>query len=1013
MPAVYDPEQLDEKERRLNVENPDEKDNQPANDSSDPRDQGAQSPEDLYKAEASPNSAQHENTVGGGYKPGEHEPSLRSRLFRGRRRKAIFGGSIVALIIAGAIALFISLIPLKILHLVNNLQSRFYATSENAMDKEVDRLFSGYIKSKIKAGCKGVIDNTCQPFDAGDSLVTRLYRGWHNGKLENKFWNNGNDGFRIRYLNNNNRFEIEFRSANNSQTALLSANFGSDQTTISDTLDNWQPATRSQIRQSYYGALQKESRYKRVMYYIKVSRLLSSKYGIRFCVVGCPQFVDKYDDWKDDKRRAMKMFLTQRILVPRAGIIASLYECILSPSCTPEKFTELTPSDYEADVTGVKRGSDIDGEPLSEFDRDTRTNILIASLLKAYNGDVNALRKDYNDYKTRGILGVLEGLAKAQGESGKRRGKAILTDKLLKTAAFTQSSNAIPIVGQINMAFNLVNSTTTLSRAMPKIVYVMNATAAAQFFSMYRTHADEINEGKVDAEIVGSFVNGLGPGVQIDSTEKNQIGGTAEAEQTSLYSSLIGSGTNQTKFASFFSSIFSKNVSAAEPSYLCENGQPPAAGQLICDEEKIRQDGNTIAQGLKEITDSESWGLLQKAAEAWQDIKSKIFSALGFVCKIPIVGLLCDGLEKLAKTALAPIKPFIDAGLQSAIEFVLRSIFGFNINQVTTQQSGGRSFNLIAAGADVSGNDYAHHGLGGRVLSSEEVAAIRNEQTEQRRTAYFSKPFLSRLYDTESEYSPAVQIAMALPSDYGSAKNKVITALASPFKLMFSSFASLFSVGKVGAVPQVIDDPFGITQYGYPVNDPALKSDSDEFWRNNCVGTNSLTHIWNQYGADRSSIESSYMPVNDAPKAGSSLGELSPEGTNRCLLIQAAVGSAGAIFTDDVLSAEELADNQPASSGGGSGQVDCSAESGVDQSPGEPPAEYRDFIIAAAESLTCPDYPKPDGAVPSDPGKQYMAYDGCSDNCAIQGTKDGRRYIQVRYRNPPLQGNKKEVFVDP
>jgi hypothetical protein len=102
----------------------------------------------------------------------------------------------------------------------------------------------------------------------------------------------------------------------------------------------------------------------------------------------------------------------------------------------------------------------------------------------------------------------------------------------------------------------------------------------------------------------------------------------------------------------------------------------------------------------------------------------------------------------------------------------------------------------------------------------------------------------------------------------------------------------------------------------------------------------------------------------------------------------------------------------PAPSGGA---LDCNSTGGPDQSPGSPPDAFRDLIISHAGGMTCPDLPKPPGSVPDTPGKQYYAYDGCSDRCADQGDngepecEGAKKCIKVQYRDPPGSGN--SIFI--
>jgi hypothetical protein len=191
----------------------------------------------------------------------------------------------------------------------------------------------------------------------------------------------------------------------------------------------------------------------------------------------------------------------------------------------------------------------------------------------------------------------------------------------------------------------------------------------------------------------------------------------------------------------------------------------------------------------------------------------------------------------------------------------------------------------------VTGNDTAHYVLGGKVLSDSEVAKIRQEQKELRRTAYETQPFLSRMFDKESEFSPMVKLAMAMPADKSSAISNVTAKFSNPLKLVSGVFGSLFSTSSVGAQVEtkVVDDPFGIDQYGYPDFDPSYLEDPEEYWAK-CVAER-LTNKWNEEGAGGATFENGWQPVNTKP--------------NRCLLIQAAAGASGAMFTEDVLAPDE------------------------------------------------------------------------------------------------------------
>ena len=118
---------------REDVENPDSKDNQPAGDSSDPR--GG----DLNQIEKT--AAQHENQVGSGYSV-SISPSGK---FRFTKKKAGFGGGIIAIIISLAF-MFTLTGPFQFVHLAQLLQQFHFSTAEDQTDVRAFRMIR-FIKS--------------------------------------------------------------------------------------------------------------------------------------------------------------------------------------------------------------------------------------------------------------------------------------------------------------------------------------------------------------------------------------------------------------------------------------------------------------------------------------------------------------------------------------------------------------------------------------------------------------------------------------------------------------------------------------------------------------------------------------------------------------------------------------------------------------------------------------------------------------------------------------------------
>jgi hypothetical protein len=1002
--------------RREDLYNPDAKDNKPSGDASDPRGEGKASPDELNKAEKEATKpSQHENTVGQGYKAGagEHHSTWKTNLLKTRKRKAAFGGSIAALLVGAAIVAFLSLIPLKILHVVNNLQSRFYATTQNAVEKETDQLFSRYVLGKMLNGCRGVyIDQNCNPYN-GTSLVNKLYRGWSDGRLEEKL--RTQTGLEIRKNTLSEGYELRFTGGDTIDLEGLKQN-----KTIAQLIDakgEWSAVKKSEVRGIYKSALKATTRQASAMYYFKVTPYLGKKFGIKWCVIGCDKR-EGFDKWQADKKFGAKMWLAERVLGPREELYKMIMTCLYSGSdfCSRDKVLNATPTSYSADAGGCKLGCTSNGRPVSESLNEMETKLV--SLAAAYGSDHDSLRKAFDRFEKTGFINAMvKSLATTRvDDEGLAKGNAKLGDKAEAVAKV--SSKAVPIIGWIITASYAAEFINDAPDTIARLQYMTNTAAMTQLWSMYRTVADETKEGQVDAEVLGSFVNALGPGLQPSEGGDKQIGGTSGAEATPLYQEIVSNGPGtDASIASLVRTLVSPTASAEAQNtdkYICNDGSPPPAGQLVCAEERLNGSG-FLLKALGKI----NLGLIADAASFVNDSLDTLTSTvINAVCSIInlLPGSPCDALEKAINALVSKILKF--GPLREILQQFASWMLGINLNMVSNNMSGGRTFDMLAAGADVSGNDYAHHGIGGVALTPQQVAENLNYQQDEQLAAYKHKPLIAQLTDTESPYSPVAKLALAMPTSttalFTGVNNAWSSFVTNPFGKLANSFASIFTLHTraAGFVPG--KDPFGITQYGYPLDDPIFNQNPDEYWKNYCTDTSpyKLTQAWNEFAANNKNPEN-FEPENTqtAQFAGSVPGN--KYGTNGCLLIQAAVGSAGAIFTDGVLSAEELATSNTGSGGGGG--VSC--EGGYpDQSAGtadQLPAGFADLVASNAPGRTCPDFKIdiPSSAIPND-GRQYFAYDGCGDDkCAVQTDSDGRKYFEVKYRDPPLGGNSVKIYV--
>jgi hypothetical protein len=231
-------------------------------------------------------------------------------------------------------------------------------------------------------------------------------------------------------------------------------------------------------------------------------------------------------------------------------------------------------------------------------------------------------------------------------------------------------------------------------------------------------------------------------------------------------------------------------------------------------------------------------------------------------------------------------------------------------NPFSTNMSGGRTFNMMAGGADVSGNDYAHTGLGGQALTDQQVADIRNEQITEDRLAFQNKSVFTRMFDTNNSNSAVSQVAMAIPLDFKSTfASRLMSTVLNPVKT-FSSLLNGFSMKPAFAADKPSKDPFGVVQYGYP--NGSIPDDPEAYWDANCKDDASQAYqndknfndpnkkSWNQQAADN------IDPGTQMPKN---------EEVNACMLIKDTVGVAGGAYDTSLLTDDDLKDVGGGSSG--------------------------------------------------------------------------------------------------
>lgn len=837
----------------------------------------------------------HPNQVGRGWRPG-------GKSWIGRQKRKFVIGGVVSLVMAGfSIFIFLALLPFKIPTMLQDLEKHFYATSQNAVTKEVDSLFSGYLKRAVLPGLNNcarssTISKDCQALTVeGGDPVSTLYRAWKNNKLETTLADKY--GTTFRYDAKSKRYFIK--------SPYLSEEVGFahyDAKTKSVFLDapNFETAVEREVKPSefakflsgFHANMDDATQFTKVMYRFKMNGLLTKYGGWSRCIIAC-ELQQQFKESRLLKKQAAKIKIAQRVVSPMSEQLSLVLECLWS-NCDLSYKTD-------GSVSGLN------GEPRSPAEQKLYDQVSELATTAEGQTTLEAVSQSVKDIREKGWTKYAMGkaFAKAVGFLGGSEEQ--------KLAAQELSEKVLGPIGWALFGSALVSGLNNANGVVKELGYTMNASAYAQMYITYRTYADEIKSGNVDATEVGSFSDSLGPGAQCDdggglkngkcSNGEAQLGGTAEAEQTPLYNALISGAPAGTSSANIFGNV--ALAASDSSSYLCKNGQPPPKGKLVCSEEVLGQ-GNQALQNVHNFLNQPGISTLTNMASIINGIGTEALKPLTWTLSgffsLPPISTIWDKLQPLAQGLLQP---------------AFQSLAGRLIDiPVSTNMSGGRTFDAVAGGTDVTGNDFAHHQLGGVELTSQQVADIQNQQNQEDLQNYQHQPLIARLFDKNSSYSLVTKLAMALPDNKQGALQSIGSIFSNPFSKIGSIFASLFSFTHAYAASAAQPDPFGITQYGYPNDDPVFSSDPQTYWQQHCTD-NTYTNAWNSSSA--SFINPDTMQPENPQQTVAGLSGSDPKGTDPCLLIQTAVGSAGSLFDSSLLGTDGSGGGGSGGGGGGGG----------------------------------------------------------------------------------------------
>jgi len=412
------------------------------------------------------------------------------------------------------------------------------------------------------------------------------------------------------------------------------------------------------------------------------------------------------------------------------------------------------------------------------------------------------------------------------------------------------------------------------------------------------------------------------------SNDSTSLGGKAGAENAPLYSRLIDgtSAPTQSTTGSIAENILKSSVFAASTSgatqnnssqYLCPGtNQPPSDGVLVCQDEML---GQTNVNGL--IAADRTWNspynpvadIIGPIVWAWTHTIGYIFSAINAVA-----GWLISGAVSAAQSTFdtycsaTPFDPTGSCDAAAEIKKLAGKMVNWVMslvipNPVSDNMSGARTFDEMAAGADVAGNNYAQDGLGGRKLDSQTVAKIQTEQSKSEQLAFSKKPLYAKIFSSDSEYSLISKIAMIVPLDGSLSRlqRSISNFIANPFGNLTIFFSTTIKITSKSSAATLSFDPFGVTQYGYDDTDLKNIGDPQDYWNKNC--TDDPNNVTDSVSIKQSSLDDYNNSAIGNPDPNN--GMPTNTSTQPCMLIQSTFGSLGGFMDSSLLTKSDGAGN--------------------------------------------------------------------------------------------------------
>lgn len=577
---------------------------------------------------------------------------------------------------------------------------------------------------------------------------------------------------------------------------------------------------RAALKAAVNKALEDSTLWERVYYRLVLGPFASAKYGAKRCIIAC-NIRDKYLDPPTQKVRFWKAKFIEKISTPLGDDIAGAFRKVIEGK-NPEE---------EMQLNNAQTGS-ADPEKVTEIQADVQSRAIAEAV----------------DETTK-LTDTLEVVAGKEGFVNTALIRAL--SLLIGKEAAEKGVHALPIIGQVLLVAQILAIEKNAGPTLRMAAYAANATAAVKLYTSYASADAEMKSGHVDLVMLGSMADALSRNISGSPDDRS------DATTTPLYGVLFGGGSNTTN-------------------YVCNDGKPVSktppsqGGPLVCPEEQL-SNGNMAANLMSYI-----FSLNPNLSKA-VDLVNKVNELIGWLAG-GAIDLACKGVNAVPPGGTCDNLLHWLGGYVSQFGYWLITLLV--PTPFSDNMSGGRTFDMMAAGADVMHNKTCEVKLGCAPITNQQAAAMQSQVLAEEKADFDQQPLTTKLFGTDTPYSLISQVAVVAPSSSSVLFANVSNFMNNPFGTIGSMFAGMFAGKSVFADPTNIptDDPFGVIQYGYLPDQ--VPNDPEAYWDQNCQDKD-FSKTW-----------------FEAMQQDEATGEAVPaKGPEPCLLIQA-IAQSNSAFLD-------------------------------------------------------------------------------------------------------------------